>query len=484
LFAEFDELSYLELNPDVEAAVLAGSISSGREHWTKYGRQEGRLTTRPKRPEGAPPEWNEFNYLRANPDVAAAARNRVFSSGYEHWVAYGRHEARSGGPEPFKKTSAVDVLKKVPAGFNSFGYEDASTGLGSAIRGFGDIFRSLTSNVKQIRVPVWGADRGPVSKLKAEHIPYAFNFIHQNPDVLPHFLYHFGSEILDHRINIGHWVWEMHAGYPTWHRLSRLFHEIWVPSSYVASSLQGVSLSSLATIPYVVDGLPASPSLTRSSLGLPEDAFIFLYVFDIASTIGRKNPLAVLRSFRNVFHNNKNAVLLLKYHNSYSDPAGVGALERLASSHANVRLLNKTLASDDVYSLFQITDCFVSPHRSEGFGLNIATAMYYGQPVIATGYSGNMDYMNASNAFPIEYEVVQAGPGHHNYRDGYGWAEPSPQHLEALLLRVYENRELAARTGAAGKKSVREQFNVDTVAQQVRNRLQTITDGLLSGNLS
>src|SRR5688572_5361844 len=85
--AEFDELSYLELNPDVEAAVLAGSISSGREHWTKYGSQEGRLTTRPERPEGAPPEWNEFNYLRANPDVGAAVRSGGFSSGYEHWLA-------------------------------------------------------------------------------------------------------------------------------------------------------------------------------------------------------------------------------------------------------------------------------------------------------------------------------------------------------------------------------------------------------------
>jgi glycosyltransferase involved in cell wall biosynthesis len=361
-------------------------------------------------------------------------------------------------------------------GFNCFGYETAPTGLGSAARGYADALRTLTANVSRTDVPVWGVETPPVvPEERSTSNPFACNLILQNPDVLALFLQHYGLATLKNRINIAGWVWELHSGYPEWSRLTRLFHEIWVPSTFVADALRPISTVPVAVVPYPVDRLPETRVLTRASLGLPETALIFLYVFDLGSTTGRKNPLALLRAFRDAFGARADVRLVLKYHNTENDPAGAATLERLASGLPNVHLISHTMATDEVYGLIQLADCFVSPHRSEGFGLNIATAMYYGKPVIVTGYSGNMDFTTPQTAFLIDYDVVAVGQGHPHYRPNYGWAEPSPAHLQALLLRVFEHPDFAQRVGAAGQHIIRSRFSMEAVASSIRERLQAIT---------
>lgn len=97
-------------------------------------------------------------------------------------------------------------------------------------------------------------------------------------------------------------------------------------------------------------------------------------------------------------------MLALKYHHASDDVTGVRALENFCAGNPGIRTISTTMTEEQVYSLFQLSDCFVSPHRSEGFGLNIAQAMYYGKPVIATGYSGNMDFTSAENSFLIDLD--------------------------------------------------------------------------------
>jgi glycosyltransferase involved in cell wall biosynthesis len=472
---EFDEIAYFEVNPDVEAAVLSGSLSSGYEHWINHGQKEGRLRTRPICPAEVPEGWSEMRYLRANPDVWAAVRAGSFGSGYEHWSTYGQEEDRPGSHVNGRKAAPAEVLDSIPMGFNCFGFRSAPTGLGSGLRGYLDALLRVTANIAVTDVPVWGMDPPPDRRFDPDRNPFAFNIIHQNPNILGVFLTHYGRKTLNDRINIGCWIWELHAGYPAWRHFSRLFHEIWVPSNYVAESLRSICETSMSVVPFPVNALPTCLSITRSDLGLPGNAFTFTYIFDLASSLARKNPLALLRAFRDAFGSRRDVCLVLKYHNVSSDPTAAATIERLASAYPNVHTFSYTMPGDHVHSLLQISDCFVSPHRSEGFGLNIASAMYYGKPVIVTGYSGNMDFTNDNTSFLIDYDMVAVGPGVPHYREGYGWAEPSVEHLTSLLLRVLENPDLSRKVALAGQAVIREQYSISAIAELIRNRVQALS---------
>ena len=57
-----------------------------------------------------------------------------------------------------------------------------------------------------------------------------------------------------------------------------------------------------------------------------------------------------------------------------------------------------------------LSDCYVSLHRSEGFGLTIAEAMALGKPAIATAYSGNLEFMTAENSYLCPAPRCEVGP--------------------------------------------------------------------------
>ena len=474
--SDFDELTYLEYNPDIRAAVLQGVIPSGYEHWIAHGQREGRLCPPYSQPAGgdAPHGWNELRYLRENPDVAEAVRSGVYSSGYDHWAQYGQQEARNGGGSVFHRTADLrTALGKHSPGFNYFSFHSAAIGLGWAARGYVGVLRAFGPAVTTIDLP-WGggpqSEDRPVAGSMPEN-PHAINFFHFNPDILPGFLHRFGAKCFLDRYNIGVWVWDLDAAYPSWHRYTRMFNEIWAPSRFVADALRVISTAPIVTVPHVVDNLGARIHSSRASFGLPEDAFIFLYVFDAASSIERKNPLALLSAFRQTFGDRRDVFLVLKYHHADKDRPAVELLERIASTRANIKTVSQTFSEDDLASLFEVSDCFVSPHRSEGFGLNIAMAMHHGKPVIVTGYSGNMDFTNAENSFLIDYDLVALPYDVGYYRAGYGWAQPSVDHLASLLQTVIDNPEEAKRRASNGAATIRRQFSQEALLQRFEKRM-------------
>lgn len=506
---DFDEAVYLKLNPDVAGAVAAGTFSSAWEHWDRIGRAEGRVATQPRDfdellyldlypyvkqavlngtcpsgyyhwlyegkpngltcslPRSLPAGWNEAQYLRLNSDVADMVSNGSFASGYEHWIRFGYFEGRPGGNEHHVKMLAQGALEAGPPGVNLFGFHETAIGLGASARGYTAAFRQLIP-VHMVDLP-WNLNA--LQERLPSRPPYNINFVHVNPDVLPGFLRHYGPLALSARYNIGYWVWELHAGYASWHGMSRRFRAIWTSSTYSAAGIRTVSAAPVHVVPIVVDLLPAPKVIPRADLSLPWDAFVFLYVFDVASTLDRKNPLGLVRAFRKAFSDRSDVQLLLKYHHSERDPEGVRLLERVVRSAPNIRTLDKTLPEDEIYGLLSSCDCFVSPHRSEGFGLNIATAMYYGKPVIATGYSGNTDFTTPENSFLIDYDLVEAQHDSGYYKAHYVWAEPSEDHLAHLLRTVVDSPGEARRRAELGRGTIRRDFSLAAVSATIRQNL-------------
>jgi len=89
--SDFDEPEYLRANPDVRQAVHRGDVESGQMHYIGYGYFEGRR--------GGAIRIDERQYLRDNPDVAAAIRGGKISSGEDHFYMIGAGEGRSPSPD-------------------------------------------------------------------------------------------------------------------------------------------------------------------------------------------------------------------------------------------------------------------------------------------------------------------------------------------------------------------------------------------------
>ncbi len=465
--ADFDEHAYLILNPDVAAAVRTGAFESGHAHWEQCGRREGRLTRLP----ASQPGFDEAEYLWWNPDVARAIRSGAFASGHEHWGLRGQYEARRGGPAAPQAPRGERLAKALrkPFGVNYFGFHSAVSGLGRATRGYVRALRSRLVRQLLVDIPGWGAHFPSDEEAVHTDIRYRINLIHQNADMMPHFVKKYGNQLFQNAYNIGIWVWELSCAHPEWHRASTYFDEIWAPTTFCRNALAGISAAPVVLMPYVVPDMDKLPGFGRAHFGIPGDVFVFLYIFDVSSYIERKNPAALVSAFRKAFGDSSRVVLVLKYINGTDMPPALENLRKLAGD-SNVRFLGQEFSDQEIASLYRQADCFASPHRAEGFGFNIAQALYFGKPVIATGYSGNMDFTNHRSAFLIDYTLSPIPSTMGPYKEHMAWAEPSIDHLAALMRTVVSNVEAGRRKGEEGARIIRREYSLGAVSSRITRR--------------
>jgi hypothetical protein len=104
--------------------------------------------------------------------------------------------------------------------------------------------------------------------------------------------------------------------------------------------------------------------------------------------------------------------------------------------------------------------------------------MYLGKPVIATAYSGNMDFMNVNNSLLVKYELVQLDKDYGPYEKGNLWADPDAEHAAELMRWTYENQDKAAAMGKRGSMDVKQSMDPTVAAQEIRSRLEQIYRGL------
>jgi glycosyltransferase involved in cell wall biosynthesis len=270
--------------------------------------------------------------------------------------------------------------------------------------------------------------------------------------------------------NIGVWYWEL-SRFPErlWPSFEG-FQEIWVTSAFCAEAIGKASPVPVVkmTQPIVLDESLIRPG--REQFNLPAEPYVFLTYFDYRSIWERKNPLAVVRAFRKAFGRSKDALLVVKSINADFDPDNAYLLEQAAEG-LNVRFIDGHLERTGLLSLFATSDCLVSLHRSEGLGLGIAEAMYLGKPVIATSYSGNMDFMDVGNSFPVHYDLIELKKDYGPYEAGNSWAEPDSNHAAQCMRHVFENREDARHIGERGAQDIRARMNPVISGQEIRARL-------------
>ncbi len=247
---------------------------------------------------------------------------------------------------------------------------------------------------------------------------------------------------------------------------------MWAPSRFVAEALSRISPIPVHIVPYGIEA-PVTLTVTRETLGLPADAFLVLCMFDLRSYTARKNPAAAINAFHEAFgRNHKNARLIIKVHNASGED--IEQLDQLLGGSRDVLLVNKDMDRREVNSLISCCDVLISLHRSEGFGLVMAEAMYLGVPVIATNWSANLDFMNSQNACLVDYTLIPTDGAYLYGQMDQRWAEPDIKQAAQYLCRLYEEPVYRQTIANAGRESIRQDFSIEHCAKVMQDRLTDI----------
>lgn len=306
--------------------------------------------------------------------------------------------------------------------------------------------------------------------------PYRVNLIHVNADQTTAFANEKGPDYFQGRYNIACWFWELSIFPKQWWTAFDYLQEIWVASSFCQESI-----ASSAPIPVVKMGFPIlieedQVRPNRQRYGLPEDIFIFGFAFDFHSLSERKNPQGLIKAFEIAFGDRKDVLLVIKSINGEHVPQKMQHLREVAQRcRVNIQFIDGYLPRQQAISLVATFDSFVSLHRSEGLGIGMAQAMYLKKPVIATGYSGNMEYMNHNNSFLVRYQMAELQESHGPYEKGNVWAEPDLEHAAMLMRQVYEDPVLATQIAERASIDIRTRLAPTATGRAMKARLQIIS---------
>jgi glycosyltransferase involved in cell wall biosynthesis len=345
--------------------------------------------------------------------------------------------------------------------------------------GLGEGARLMLSALKRLGVPCWGLDIGHLLPAHRDDLPAsvpvepaagAAIVLHVNAPLLPIVLLRLPRKLMQQRRIIGYWAWELPELPADWRVGARFVHEAWVPSRFTATAAESVLPRRVRVVPHPVATAPPVPAPPdRAAFGLPPDAVVVLTAANLASSFARKNPLAAVAAFRAAFGARPDRVLILKLGNPDHFPSDFAQVRSAVAGAPNIRLETRTLPTGESNALTAAADIVLSLHRSEGFGLVLAEAMLLGKPAVATGWSGNMEFMDETNSLLVPFHLIPA-------RDSRGvydlpdtmWAEPDIGAASMMLTRLADDPALREALGKRAKVSAAEKLGLASLAAGVR----------------
>lgn len=347
-----------------------------------------------------------------------------------------------------------------------FGHGEAARRLVAAVERAGIPFSTIT-----MRAPHHRESHAFVERTGGEL--YGTNLLALNAEHVLEFAESGGRELLANRYTIAAWCWEGSRFPPSLHGAFRLVDEIWVASEFVQGLIAGETEKPVLRFPMPVE-LREPPALSRAEVGLPEGRFVFLFVYDFFSTLARKNPLGLIEAFTRAFAPDEGPVLVLKSINGDKWPNDLERVRQAAAGRPDIVVVDGFVPVDHVHGLTALADCYVSLHRSEGFGLTIADAMAYAKPAVATRYSGNLTFMDDENSYLVDAGLATVPAGIPNYPAGSVWAEPSLDQAAELMRRVVDDPAAARGRGERGRATIAERHSLDETAAFVGGRLRDV----------
>ncbi|MEM5518901.1 glycosyltransferase family 4 protein [Henriciella sp. AS95] len=411
--------------------------------------------------------WLRGAYRKLPHDVRVNIREFVMRTASGH----GTKGAQLSGPTSFDAS--------LPAGVGIYGYLSAVSGVGEGARRMTDIVAAADIDTSRhvLIAPGHASESVPLDN-NAQMTASPFNTLifHINADQMPREMDRLPANWLRGRYRIGYWAWELAEFPKAWLRSLDYVHEVWVPSKFVQNAVQKKTDKPVVVIPHPIPHRRDSGE-SRTSFGLPNDQFLFLCSFDLKSFVSRKNPMAAYEAFCKAFPDTgpeSGARLVVKLHGGLDDGENGRELVTQLANDRRIILIDVPLSNERYAALQRLCDCYISLHRSEGFGMNIAECMQLGKPVIATNYSGNRDYLGDEIGYPVRYQLVPVRPGDYPESGGQVWAEPDLDHASELMRHVFEHQEQAAEKGTAARAFMLDRYAVSTIARTVHQQFERI----------
>lgn len=375
------------------------------------------------------------------------------------------------GPHPSARRFARSDDGPRP-GYNVAGYLRAEHGVGEAARALLaalDASGIPTSTV--LYQDTLARQQHPFRPPEDGDAAYDVNVVCVNADEFAGFAVRVGESFFAGRYTIGMWAWETEELPEAMRGSLNLVDEVWMGSRHSRDAVQRVTDKPVFAFPLPVVTPRVSPTITRADLGLPEDRFIFLFCFDLLSVMRRKNPLGLIEAFSRAFAPDEGPLLVIKTVNGEHRLLDLEELRAAAGRRPDVLVVDRWLTVDEKNALMAHCDCYVSLHRAEGFGLTMAEAMALGKPVIATAYSGNLEYMTEDNAYLVDWSPVEIGTGALPYPAQQWWADPDLDAAARWMRHVVDHPEEARARGERARADIAERHSPQARVDFLRQRL-------------
>jgi len=362
-------------------------------------------------------------------------------------------------------------------GYVFHGYVAEPTGYGDAARGY---IHALHETGLQLSIVDLGRRRPVsdplISSLLGRRIIPSLHLCHTMAPLLPDM----GMPLSQ---VVALTAWETERIPKSWEDGLVGVREVWVPCSHNANVFARQTSVPVFRLPHPYLPQPADAnddiSGISSRLSLKPDDFVF---FSILEWQERKCPLGIIRAFLEAFCHETDVVLVIK--TLFRDSrlltrvgrAALGAIERCTHSglRARVKVVTDMWPERLLQALFKRGSCYVSLHRGEGWGYPLFNAACSGTPVIATAYSGPLDYLDAEHHNLVRYRLVPVTQKYVYFSQDMLWADPDISHAAELMRYVYENREEALCRAKSVAGALRDKFSAHAVGKMAADRLSIL----------
>lgn len=401
---------------------------------------------------------------------------------YRQWLASDEYprEAADRVRSVLSVDDAVDerpTLQRRAFGWSVVAYATSEHGVGESGRRIGSLMRGIGTPVESV-----GIGSGPLSRQQhnsereiSDSVRFENAVVCVNADQVARVSRTLDITSLRGR-KAGVWFWELDS-FPDEHlRELAYLTEVWVTSSFTYDALQPA-----ADRPVRLVRLPIVPPaertrFTRASLGMPDDKFVFLTNFDFLSVLQRKNPIGTIHAYRNAFGPDDGAVLIVKSINGDLRAVDSERMRREAADRADIVFEDSYVSSSGMKAMIELADCYVSLHRSEGYGLNMADAMARETPVIATAYSGNLEFMTPTTAELIPFQYTEVGNAAAPYDSRARWAEPDLDSASDAMRRLFDDSAIGAQIARAATEHILTHFSQEAALSYLRRAVFPSSD--------
>lgn len=367
---------------------------------------------------------------------------------------------------------------KYPYGINLIGDIRAETGLGQSMRILAQLLElgEIPFLIRQIDVPgnMEHTEKSWDDKIKTDNI-YGINLIHINNSIWKRCYNQIPMVELNERYNIAYWLWELEEFPKEWISCIDTVDEIWTPAEFISRGIRKHTNKPVITMPYGME-IDMQNILGRDYFGLPKDKFLFLIMYDFYSVSERKNPRGAIDAYKKAFYKDDSGIGLVIKVNHLENNDELEILKNELIDYPNIYYIMNNLSRVEVESLIANIDVLISLHRSEGFGLPLAEAMYLGTAVVATNWSAPSEFMNEASACLVDYKLIALEEDVGPYKKGNRWADADIEQAAEYMIRLAKDKSYYEGKVQQGQMHIKECLSMEKMSDKIKNRILEICD--------